>query len=181
LESPGAHAASRFTARFSLAIFILAFAQPGLITWSARWPTYVALVRSFLAAHCVHFAAVTVMLVMDPYSMLRNSPLQAAPLISIGFLVVIVAGVTASAREQRYRILHSLTISLVFGIFLLDYASDPRAVAGMLPCYCLLRRQQGYWESHSETAKQASQLAADMCALERHLRSVLIRGSHQKQ
>jgi hypothetical protein len=120
------YAAVQFTARFSLAIFLLAFAQPGLMRWSVRWPSYVALVRAFLAAHCVHFAAVAVMLVMNPYSMLRANPLQAIPAIAAGFGIVMIAGVTASAREKGYRILHSVTISLVFGIFLLDYASDPR-------------------------------------------------------
>jgi len=120
----GAHVAARWTARFSVLIFVVAFGQPGFSRWIASLPSYAALVHTFVAAHCVHFAAVITVLFLDKQNHFVRNPRPASAIIVIGFSLVIVAGVTAGLRASPvYRAIHAFTIYAVFVIFMMAFAS----------------------------------------------------------
>jgi multidrug transporter EmrE-like cation transporter len=143
-NSAGAHAAARYTARLSVAIFVLAFAQSGLTSRLPRLPSYASMVRAFLGAHCVHFASVAITLALDKSHELRKSPGAAAAVIGIGFSFVFLAGLTPSPNLSRaYRLIHSISIFAVFAIFMLGYVEHPirpyRMVGVLLAASLIIR------------------------------------------
>ena len=121
----GAHVAARSTARISVLVFLVAFAQPGLARWVDSLPSYVALVHAFVAAHCVHFVTVLITLVLDATHHLRRAPASVMAVLTVGFLLVLVSGITVGLRERRSgRVMHGVAIYAVFAIFLVAFVTN---------------------------------------------------------
>jgi len=140
----GAHVAARWTARFSVLIFIVAFAQPGLARFIASVPSYATLFHTFVAAHCVHFAAVLIVLFLDSGNHFRKSPGAATATIVVGFSLVIASGITAGLRASpMYRAIHAFTAYFLFAIFMLAFGRHHfvplRALAVLLVVALVLR------------------------------------------
>lgn len=139
----GAHVAARWTARFSVLIFIVAFAQVGLARWIASLPSYATLLHTFVAAHCVHFATVATVLFLDKDNHFVKNPGPAAAIISIGFSVVIISGMTASRRSMLTKVVNEVTTFFVFVLFFLAFARHHfvplRAIAVLLVVALILR------------------------------------------
>ena len=120
-----AHAAARNTARFSGLWFLLAFAAPGLRRIVASLPDDVRLVRSFVAAHMVHFAVVACILTVWESAHTKDHPAQAAGTIVLGFSLVIAVGVTAVQRASRvFTAVHRMLLYVVFLIFFAGFLKD---------------------------------------------------------
>jgi hypothetical protein len=140
----GAHAAARNTARLSAIWFAVAFAAPGLVRFFRSLPAPATLVHSFFAAHAVHFAAVAVLLARFEFSHVLQHPGRAAAVVLGGFLLVLVAALTATPGPSRtYAYVHRATLYAVFLIFFLAFAANPakplRAVAVLLLLSLVLR------------------------------------------
>lgn len=139
----GAHVAARWTARFSVLIFIVALAQPGLVRWMASLPPYATLLHTFVAAHCVHFATVLSVLFLDKDNHFVKNPRPAAAIIGIGFSVVIISGITAARRSMLAKIVNEVTTLFVFVLFFLAFARHHfvplRAIAVLLVVALILR------------------------------------------
>jgi hypothetical protein len=156
----GAHAAARNTARFSALWFALAFAGPGLVRFFRGLPAPESLVRSFFAAHAVHFGAVAILLTRFEISHVSQNPGRAAAVVSGGFLLVLVTALTATpTRSWTYSYLHRATLYAVFLIFFLAFAVNPvkpvRAAAVLLALSLILRLSSGL-KFHSAAVKSAS-------------------------
>lgn len=153
----GAHVAARWTARFSALLFLVAFAQPGLSRWIAWFPSYAASVYTFVAALCVHFVTVVIVLSLDTTHHLRRNPKVGMAVIVIGSLNVLLAAITAGHRATRgARFVHALFLYPLFAIFMLAFASHHelwlRAVAGLLVAALLLRIAGGVMGARKATA-----------------------------
>jgi hypothetical protein len=139
----GAHVAARWTARFSVLMFIAALAQPGLTRWMATLPSYATLLHTFVAAHCVHFAAVATVLFLDKDNHFVKNPGPAAAIIGIGFSVVIISGLTAARRSTLAKVVNEIATLFVFGIFFLAFARHHfmplRAISVLLVIALILR------------------------------------------
>jgi hypothetical protein len=141
-NAAGAHAAARNSARLSTLWFAVAFAAPGLARFFRSLPTPATLVHSFFAAHAVHFAAVVVLLTRFEFSHVSQHPSRAAAVVSGGFLLVLVAALTATAGPP-WAYLHRVTLYAVFLIFFLVFVVNParplRALAVLLVLSFFLR------------------------------------------
>ena len=140
----GAHVAARWTARFSVLVFIVAFAQPGLQRWIASLPSYVRLMHTFLAAHCVHFATVALVFALDAGFDLRRKPAVGAAVVLIGGGTVLISGLTASRRKSGvFRFIHPIASYGVFILFMLVFVNHRilvlRGIAVLLVVALLLR------------------------------------------
>jgi hypothetical protein len=156
----GAHAAARNTARLSVVWFAVAFAAPGLVRFFRSLPAPPTLVHSFFAAHAVHFGAVAVLLSRFEFSHVSQHPGRAAAVVSGGFLLVMVAALTATPRPSlTYFYLHQATLYVVFLIFFLVFVTRPnkplRAVAVLL-ALSLFLRLAGVLKLHSPRAKSTA-------------------------
>ena len=157
----GAHIAARWSARFSVLIFIVAFAQLGLSRWIASLPAYATLVHTFVAAHCVHFAAVVTVLFLDKENHFARNPRPASAIIGIGFTLVVVAAVTAGLRTSiAYRVLHGITIYALFAIFMLAFVRHHllplRAIAVLLGLALIVRISGAVQGTRSSSAPNAA-------------------------
>jgi hypothetical protein len=115
-----AHAAARNTARFSGLWFLAAFVAPGMRRILASLPDNSRLVRSFVAAHMVHFAVVALMLVVWESARIKKHPGQAAATVLLGFLLVVAVGLTSVPRASRAQtVVHRV---LLYGIFLIFFS-----------------------------------------------------------
>jgi len=140
----GGHVAARSTARLSVLLFVLAFAQPGLARWISAFPSYAAVFYSFVAAIGVHFVTVAIVLSLDKTHQLRRDPKVELAVIVIGSLNVILAGVTAGLRAIRaMRFLHALFAYALFVIFMLafvkHYQVPLRGIAVLLAISMVVR------------------------------------------
>jgi len=140
----GAHAAARNTARLSALWFVVAFAAPGLILFFRSLPAPATLVHSFFAAHAVHFVTVAVLLTRFEFSHVSQHPGRTAAVVLGGFLVVLVAAVTATPRPSRtYSYLHRAALYVVFLIFFGAFVAHPtkplRTLAVLLVLSLFLR------------------------------------------
>jgi hypothetical protein len=144
----GAHAAARNTARLSALWFALAFAAPGLVRFFRSLPAPASLVRSFFAAHVVHFGAVVVLLTEFEFDHVSQHPARAAVAVLGGFALVLVTALTAtSGPSWTYSYLHRAALYAIFLIFFLVFVAHPikplRAVAMLLGVSLLLRLAAG--------------------------------------
>jgi hypothetical protein len=143
-----AHAAARNTARLSALWFAVAFAAPGLVRFFHSFPAPATVVHSFFAAHIVHFAAVAILLTRFEFSHVSQHPGRAATVVLGGFLVVLVAALTATPRPSwTYLYLHRATLYAMFLIFFLAFVANQakplRAVAGLLALSIVFRLASG--------------------------------------
>ena len=123
----GAHAAARYTARFSVLWFVAAFAAPGLARFVRSLPSETMLIQAFVGAHLVHFAVVGALIaILEPAPLLQN-PARNGSIVLLGFALVLTAGLTATKRPaSRLRsAIHNSTLYLIFLIFLFAYALNP--------------------------------------------------------
>ncbi len=121
-----AHAAARYTARFSLLWFVVGFAAPGLARLVRRLPSETRLIQAFVGAHLVHFTVVGVLIaILEPAPFLQN-PGRSAAIVLLGLSIVLGAGLTATPREgsRLYSAVRKAILYLVFLIFLFAYAHD---------------------------------------------------------
>jgi hypothetical protein len=156
----GAHAAARNSARLSALWFALAFAAPGLVRFFGSLPTPATLVYSFFAAHLVHFLTVAVLLLRFEFSQVIQNTERAAAVVLGGFMLVLVAAVTAKpAASWSYRYLHKTALYAIFLIFFLAFvrqSSKPlRALAAVLAVSLLLRLTSDL-KLHSSRVKSAA-------------------------
>lgn len=143
-----AHAAARNTARFSLIWLAVGFAAPGLVRFMRALPAETRLIQAFVCAHLVHFATVSLLLVMFERGRVAQNPVEMAATVLIGAGAVITAGLTATPRSSRiYAGIHRVTLYIVFLIFLTAYLKHPvkplRLVAVPLGIALLLRLTSG--------------------------------------
>ena len=153
----GGHAAARNTARFSAVWFVVAFASPALVRFLRNLPTEAILIRSFVAAHMVHFIAVLTLIVGFEAAHLAEHPAQEAAVLGLGFLVVVLPGLTASPRASRvYTAVHKITLYMVFLIFFASYTINPvrplRLFSIVLGLALTLRLVSGmtFWRERAE-------------------------------
>jgi hypothetical protein len=140
----GAHAAARYTARFSLIWFTVGFAAPGLRRIVRSLPDETRLVQSFFAAHLVHFATVGLLLAMFERGRVVQNPIAVGATVLIGASAVIATGLTAMPRASRLYVgIHGVALYTVFLIFFIAYARHPikpmRLLAVALGIALLLR------------------------------------------
>jgi hypothetical protein len=118
----GAHAAARNTARLAFLVFLIAVSIPGLTHLIRGLPTEENLTYAYVATHFVHYAVVSVLLVAFESAPLRQAPGKSAAIVLLGFLVVLIIGITARPRPSRfYGAVHGLALYSVFVIFFLIY------------------------------------------------------------
>jgi len=124
--------------------FAVAFAAPGLVGFFHSLPAPATLVRSFFAAHAVHFGAVAVLITRFEFSHVLQHPGRDAAVVLGGFLLVLVAALTATPGPSwTYSYLHQAMLYVVFLIFFGAFAMHPnkplRAVAVLLVLALFLR------------------------------------------
>jgi hypothetical protein len=160
----GGHAAARNTARFSLAWFVVAFAAPGIVRFIRKLPSDATLVRSFVGAHVVHFAAVLGLLLGFESAHLRQHPGQAVAVIGIGFSIVALLGLTAPSTARVCVTINRITLYLVFLIFFAAFVAHPikplRAISFVLGAALILRLLSGTTFYQSRAAAPNSRSAA---------------------
>jgi hypothetical protein len=160
----GSHVAARSTARFAVVLFIVAFAQPGLARWIAVFPSYAAMVHTFVAAQCVHFVTVAIVLALDTTHHFSRDPGTALAVIVVGSILVIMTGVTAGHRGTRgMRFLHALFLYPVFAIFMAAFAHhhklELRAIALLLAISLVVRIVGEMMDARRTAAVQAGLLS----------------------
>jgi hypothetical protein len=147
-NAAGAHAAARNTARLSALWFAVAFTAPGMIRFFHSLPAPATLVRSFFAAHAVHFGAVAALLTRFEFPRVSEHPGRAGAVVLGGFLLVLVAALTATPGPSwTYSYLHRATLYAVFLIFFLAFVANPakplRAVSVLLIMSLVVRLSSG--------------------------------------
>ena len=126
LNTEGAGAATRYTARFAICFFLAGFAAPGLRKWLPWYPEPAVLIQAFVAAQMVHFCAVILL-----HTRFSAEPLQlGAPQIAIvvvGSSIVLGVGLTAQPRAQSrvYSAARVVFLYLVWLILAADYPTHP--------------------------------------------------------
>lgn len=126
-NAAGAHAAARYTARFSLLWFVVGFAAPGLARFVRALPSEASLIQAFVGADLVHFAVVGVLIAMlEPSPFLQN-PARSSAVVLLGFSIVLGAGLTATPRpvSRLCTVVHESILYVIFAIFFLAYALNP--------------------------------------------------------
>jgi hypothetical protein len=163
-SAPGAHAVARNTARFSALWFVVALAAPGLARVMRNFPRESTLVRSFVGAHLIHFSTVLALLVGFESAHLREHPGQAVAVVSIGFSVVLLLGVTASRSAPRVgTVINRVTLYAVFLIFFAAFVRHPlplRAISMALGLALVLRLAARGFSSRSAIDAEKSRSAA---------------------
>jgi hypothetical protein len=159
-NAAGAHAAARNTARLSALWFTVAFAAPGLVRFLRGLPAPATLVRSFFAAHAVHFGAVALLITRFEFSHATQHPARNAAVVLGGFLVVLIAALTATPGPSwTYSYLHRATLYTVFLLFFLAFAANrakPLRAMDVLLILSLVVRLFGGRMFHSAPATSSS-------------------------
>jgi hypothetical protein len=125
----GAGSATRNTARFAIAFFLLGFASPGLKRWMARWPDSTILLHMFVAAQFVHFGAVALLHTRFDRGGLRLS-IPEVVVVLAG--VALVGGICLTAEPKSGKgirvVIHVVLLYLIFFILAADYSHHPEKV-----------------------------------------------------
>jgi len=126
LNEPGAGAATRFTARFAIAFFLIGFAAPGLRKWLAGFPDAALWMQAFVIAQFVHFAAVILLHTAFAQHGLHLGIGETA-IVLAGFTAVAGIGLTASPLPgRRFRsAIHIFLIYVILLILAADYSQHP--------------------------------------------------------
>jgi hypothetical protein len=122
----GAGSATRNTARFAIAFFLLGFATPGVRRLVSGWPDAVILLQTFVAAQFVHFGAVALLHTVFAKGGFHLEFPQVI-IVIVGFSIVAGVGWTATPiRGKRIRTLvHFVLLYLIFLILAADYSQHP--------------------------------------------------------
>ena len=124
-NAASAHAAARNTARYSALWFLVAFATPGLVRWIRTLSSEAVLLQAFVAAHLIHFSAVSVVFAAFDRAHVAQHPGSATLVILFGFTLTILVGLTAVPRASRpYTALRKVTLYAMFLIFVLAFANN---------------------------------------------------------
>ena len=99
-EGPGV--ATRSTARFAIAFFLVGLAAPGLKKWIHWFPDPFGLIQAFVAAQMIHFACVILLHTLFGPERFHLSPGEIV-ITLVGFSLVMAAGATAVPRPGRRR------------------------------------------------------------------------------
>ena len=125
-NSAGGHAAARNTARFSFLWFAFGFAVPGLMRLFSAIPSETRAIQAFVSAHMVHYCAVLTMSYLAADSILRKRNTGSVLFVAIGFLLVLMVGLTSNPHGSRvYLRLHVFLLYVMFLIFLVAYGKHP--------------------------------------------------------
>jgi hypothetical protein len=125
-NSAGGHAAARNTARFSFLWFVFAFALPGLVRFQDARPSETRAIQAFVSAHMVHYCAVLTMGYLAADSILRKRNTGSVLFVAIGFLLVLMLGLTSNPElARKYQRMHVILLYVVFLIFLVAYGKHP--------------------------------------------------------
>jgi hypothetical protein len=125
----GAGSATRNTARFAIAFFLLGFASPALKRWMACWPGSTILLHMFAAALFVHFGAVALL-----HSTFVKSGLHLGipEVIVVLVGVAVIGGIGLTAEPQPGKcirsVIHVVLLYLIFFILFADYSQHPDKV-----------------------------------------------------
>jgi len=153
---PGAHAATRNTARFSGICFAIAFASPALARFGRRFPSEATLILAFVAAQGVHFAAVTVLLSTFERAHVANNLLRTAVVVTLGFGLVLLASLTSQPRVGRwYSAMRAFALYAIFLIFTLGFATNRvKPLRGLLVLFfaALVLRASAHFQSRAQAA-----------------------------
>jgi hypothetical protein len=103
LNSAGAHAAARNTARFSALWCAIALASPGFFQRFCRWSEG-RFIQGFVAAHLVHFVSDAALLLTFERTHIAEHPGQSVAVIAIGFSLMIGLGLTAASARDWHKI-----------------------------------------------------------------------------
>ena len=160
-NASAAHAAARYTARFSLLWFIVGFAAPGLARFVRSLPSETRLIQAVVGAHLVHFAVVGGLIAIFERTPFLQNPARSAAVVVLGFAVVLGAGLTATQRgaSRLYSAVHQSLLYVIFLIFFLAYARNPvkllRLLVVGLGLAIVLRLARGviFRRAPSETAR----------------------------
>src|SRR5258705_827833 len=96
-NAEGAGVATRSTARFAIAFFLVGLAAPGLKRWIRWFPDPFGLIQAFVAAQMIHFACVALLHTLFAPERFHLS-LGEIVITVIGFSLVMAAGATAVPR-----------------------------------------------------------------------------------
>jgi hypothetical protein len=158
-NSAGAHAGARNTARLSALIFIVGFAQPGLMRIWHQLPSSADLVQAFVSAHLVHFAAVILMVALDTSHFLRHFSVGGVLVVTIGLSVTLAAGLTARSTGAL-RIANEVVLYALFAILFADYLQHPvkliRSVAVLLGLALVVRIAGQFTRPRAKVAASAA-------------------------
>jgi hypothetical protein len=126
LNTEGAGATTRNTARFAICFFLAGFAAPGLRKWLRWYPDSAILIRAFVAAQMVHFCSVIALHTRFAPGPLHLGTPQIAVVLA-GFTIVLGAGLTATPRAQSriYGAAHVVFLYLIWLILAADYPKHP--------------------------------------------------------
>jgi hypothetical protein len=130
----GAGAATRNTARFAVAFFLLGFASPGLRKWVGWWPEASMLLQTFVAAQFVHFGAVALLHTVFAKGGFHLG-LPQVVVVLVGFSIVAGVGATATPQPGKRLpgVVHFVLLYLIFLILAADYSQHPdRALRWMV-------------------------------------------------
>jgi len=125
-NAEGAGVATRSTARFAIAFFLVGLAAPGLKRWIRWFPDPFGLIQAFVAAQMIHFACVALLHTLFAPERFHLS-LGEIVITVIGFSLVMAAGATAVPRPglRFYGFAHVLTLYIIFLILAADYREHP--------------------------------------------------------
>jgi len=107
--------------------FVVGFDAPGLVRFIRWLPSEARLIQAFVGAHLVHFAVVGVLIgILEPAPLLQN-PVRNGAIVLLGFVLVLVAGLTAPPRQASplYGFVHKSALYVIFLIFFSAYALNP--------------------------------------------------------
>lgn len=126
LNTEGAAAATRSTARFAICFFLAGFAEPGLRKWLRWLPNAASLIQAFVGAQMVHFCAVIALHTRFAPGPQHLSGARAAGILA-GFSLVLGSGIAASSRLQSKtsRALNVALLYVLWLIFAIVYAAHP--------------------------------------------------------
>jgi len=118
--------ATRNTARFAIAFFLVGLAAPGLKRWISSFPEPSAFIHAFVAAQMIHYGCVALLhtrFAPGPFHL----SLGEAVITVVGFSLVAVAGATAlpHPRQRLYGTIHTTVLYVIFLILAADYREHP--------------------------------------------------------
>jgi hypothetical protein len=125
-NAEGAGVATRSTARFAIAFFLVGLAAPGLKKWIHWFPNPFGLIQAFVAAQMIHFACVILLHSLFGPERFHLSPGEII-ITLVGFSLVVVTGATAVPRPglRFYGFAHIFTLYVIFLILAADYREHP--------------------------------------------------------
>jgi hypothetical protein len=132
-NTEGAGVATRSTARFAIAFFLLGLAAPGLKRWMRWVPEPFALIQAFVAAQMIHFGCVALLHTRFAPGRFHLSAGEAVVTI-VGFSIVVAVGAMAVPHpgHRFYGFAHIFTLYVLFLFLAADYREHPVRVLRLM-------------------------------------------------